>query len=165
MTKSVINNEHDSDSTFQKMLENYILSKINEIHHTNLVPEEEFIETDGFKIDGYSRIENNIHSIAEIYTSLGKLSTGGRKKILADMLKLITYEKTRNLTHIRKLIILTSEEAVNALNSENTFNSWVKQSIKEFNIEILHCPLTPELKEKLKVVRKRQAEGIKKKKK
>lgn len=159
MTKSVDNQEHDSSSAYQRELETIILSKFE------LKPFPDELKAEGFHIDGYSEEDGRITCLAEIYTSLGKLSTGGRRKILSDMYKLVTYKAFTNLTDVNLKIILTSSDAVKALKSESASNSWVKKSLKAHGIGIFHHALNSDQEQKLKEVRKRQAEGIKKKKK
>jgi|JI8StandDraft_2_1071088.scaffolds.fasta_scaffold45069_2 hypothetical protein len=159
MTKSVDNQKHDSSSAYQRELETIILRTFE------LKPFPDELKADGFHIDGYSEEDGRITCLAEIYTSLGKLSTGGRRKILSDMYKLVTYKAIKKLSNVSLKIILTSSEASNALNSDSNSNSWVKKSLEQHDIKVIHHQLNPEQEQKLKEVRELQKVGNKKKKK
>lgn len=159
MTKSVDKVEHESTSKVQKEIEQFIIKEWG-----LSVPDKNKF---GFQIDAWKKTGSEIKILAEIYASLGDLSPGGRKKILADMFKLISYVKVHDLKGVELQIILTSKEAADKLNSDSNYNSWVKEAIKKenLNIQILHFDqLCPELKDKLVAARARQAEGINKRK-
>jgi hypothetical protein len=151
MKKSATNTQHDSNSDYQKELEKIILKKLN------LMP---FPKTDGFEIDGYAIENDEIICLAEVYVSLGSLSTGGRRKILTDILKLMTFKKLKNLQNVRLIIILTSKESYETLSGGKN-NSWVSKCIELYEIELVYFDqLTNEQNAMLSEVRNSQAKGI-----
>lgn len=154
MKKSVDNVDHPSTSKVQKEIEKYILDKCE-----LTVPDKNKF---GYQIDGWKKSGDEIKTLVEIYTSLGSLTPGGRKKILADMFKLISYVKVYALTSVELQIILTSEEVANKLNSEDRHNSWIKKAIEAYGIKIKYFQLPDNLARALEIARELQKEGIKK---
>lgn len=131
---------HNSDSIVQRniedkiqpLLEKYlkiILDKGKYVAARNSNPT-------AFQVD-YFNEEAGI--FCEVYARIGKLKAGNKRKILSDMLKLLTIEKLLN-KNIRKCIVLTDESIL----KEFQTGSWASKSMKIFDFELIFVELEVE---------------------
>lgn len=69
--------------------------------------------------------------IGEVYAGIDNLSSGARKKIIADCFKLVLFEKLSGKIWNKKLVFIDYNIA-----SKFKMNNWISKGINEFNIEI-----------------------------
>jgi len=91
----------------------------------------------------------------EIYCGMDKLNPGHRRKIANDILKMVFYEKFKEMEFNKKLIVV-DEKIKDLLNSQN-HSTWLNLAIKEFAIEVEYVKIDEELENELIKARKDQS--------
>lgn len=140
---------HASSSLEQQNIEKYIFQIICDELGINLaanpvVPCGEAT----IRPDFYSE-EHSI--IGEVYAHIGSLKPPQKKKMLADILKMLLLEKVTNRTY-RKIIVICDDEVLKAI----TGKSWGSACFKAFDVEIMNIDIGPQNQELLMVAQKRQ---------
>lgn len=89
--------------------------------------------------------------IGEIHAHIGKLKPAQKHKICADIMKMLLFEKARNI-QLRKMIVVCSEEEASQLEG----SSYLGEAIRQFDIEMVYIKIDPSLHDKLVDAQKRQ---------
>lgn len=132
------------DSTYQKQLEKEILEIYNRTNKI-LVNRYDNNKTD-IQLDYYNEKEN---IIGEIYAGMSKPKSGHIRKIMTDCLKLIYFEKQANKL-FQKEIIVINRDLQNYLKESN---SWHKNLIELYEINIVYIELSEATLQKLNEIR------------
>ena len=98
--------------------------------------------------DFYSE-KNNI--IGEIHSHMGKLKGSQPDKIASDILKMLLLEKVKRIC-FRKIIVVCDKDEKEQLEG----NSYLAETIRQFNIKIFYFPLTEKNKRELKNAMEKQ---------
>ncbi|GEB78311.1 hypothetical protein [Sporolactobacillus inulinus] len=89
--------------------------------------------------------------IGEVYAHIGSLKPPQKKKMLADILKMLLLEKVTNRTY-RKIIVICDDEVLKAI----TGKSWGSACFKAFDVEIMNIDIGEDKRELLLAAQKRQ---------
>jgi hypothetical protein len=143
------NEMHASSSQEQQTIEKYIFQIICGELGTDLAANPVVPCGDAtIRPDFYSD-EHGI--IGEVYAHIGSLKPPQKKKMLADILKMLLLEKLTNRTY-RKIIVICDDEVLRAI----TGKSWGSACFKAFDVEIMNIDIGAENRELLMSVQKRQ---------
>lgn len=154
--------KHLSSSEEQTRIESIVISKLIENGY-------DFSEKqDGnpnYKLDVFCQFEGKL-VIGEIYAGIDKLQPAQKKKIVTDFFKLVYVEKLLkeqgSKMEIRKVMFFVDEKLENKfINDKDNSNSWVKDAIKSFGIELITETILEKDKDKLRKAKKGQGEGMK----
>lgn len=153
--------KHNSDSTTQTKVEKTVkamLTKEGYIFYENLT------EKLNYKLDLYGEIEGEI-VIGEIYAGIDKILPAQKKKVVNDCFKLVYIEKVLKkdnpLLKIHKIIVFVDDKIKNSfLSSSDKSNSWVKDAIKEFSIDLIKIELNENQIDELRLAKARQKIGM-----
>lgn len=140
--------KHPSDSTTQQEAEKHILCVLQDKLEVEFDATAKLPINFGIKLDAINLIEK---IIVEVYSHIGELKSGQKKKIQSDILKLAFIGK-KNGTDWRKIICFVSDEAAKYVQGE----SWTAEAAKEFGIEIHVVTLSEEWEEKIKAAQEHQ---------
>lgn len=140
----------DSDSSVQRNIEEDI-AFFKKLIKSKILIEETTIEFDGISDDG--------NKIYEIYCGIETLKPGQFKKIAADILKMIFFEKLSG-RKIEKHIIVVDKRIMDLLDSKKNRN-WVSKVIEIYEIKLIYHELNNEQSEKLKNAKMRQSKNMK----
>ena len=147
---------HNSDSSIQKEIE---LKVIDNLCYIFKIPRQKVgegelkVDETKFQVDFYVE---SMNMYGEIYAGLVEMKSGQKRKILADMLKLITIEKI--LRRPIEMYIVFIDKKIHEKFSES---SWGARVAKEFAIKLLVVELDDESIKKLKEAKKRQGQQFK----
>ena len=87
----------------------------------------------------------------EAWAHIGSAKSAQKNKVLADVLKLIFFERLAR-RKARKILIFADAKARKHLMNE----SWAARALKEFEIETRVVGVSPEMQEKITAAQKRQ---------
>lgn len=130
--------KHRADSETQRKIENKQFKRFQEKHQIPALKQNPSLPLNSNPIctivpDFYSEAAG---VIGEIHTHPGKLKPSQSKKVAADVLKMLLYEK--DCGHkLKKYLIVCSEEEYKQL----TGSSNLAEAIRLFEIEVLYMPL------------------------
>lgn len=140
--------EHISDSLVQRDIEKIIVEKLAISHNCTFSR-----KRDGSKFE-FDFFNEEKKIIGEIYAGIDKISPGSKKKVITDCFKLVAAEKKFG-GEWNKYIVFVDEKIKKSFEGE----SWIKESIKLFGIELETEPLSNEDENKLREAKKRQQQG------
>lgn len=109
-----------------------------------------------FLTNGKIKVEPDFYSeknkvIGEIHSHIGKLKGSQPDKISSDILKMLLVEKDKRKS-FRKIIAVCDEEEKKQLEG----NSYLAETIRQFNVEVFYFPLTEKNKINLKKAMEKQ---------
>jgi hypothetical protein len=107
--------------------------------HSELAPRSIKLEN-GCKVqvDGFSE---SPPVLCESFARLTALKAGQKRKLGNDVLKLLLIERALAGNQWRKILAVASEEVHGWL----TGNSWQAAALREFGVEVVQVPISPEL--------------------
>ena len=145
---------HLSDSAVQQEVEPVCLQLASAALKVHLTPSDIRL-ADGtlFRVDGVNRTEC---VLCEIFSHVGNMRDGQRKKLAKDMLKLLAVENALG-GEWRKIICIVDDPAREFL----TGRSWCASVVRQFRFEVLMTALDDSLRMQLTTVQLLQAEGMK----
>lgn len=149
---------HLSDSNVQTTIERKIYQWFL-IKSDNLLPNKNHLEIDGQKIEPDINCCNPKGQliVGEIFVRTKSAKTGQKKKIAADILKLISFKQFNNTGREVTLVLLLERSLYLTFTNSD---SWLNKVCSLWGVQLIPYELTDiELKE-LKLVNDRQAEGI-----
>jgi hypothetical protein len=148
---------HPSDSTIQTTIEQKIYRWFL-TNNDNLLSNKNHLEIDGQKIEPDINCFNAKGQliVGEIFVRTKTAKAGQKKKIAADILKLISFKQFNNTGYEVILVLLLERD----LHSKFTkSNSWLNKVCFLWGVQLKHYELTAiELKD-LELINDRQAEG------
>jgi hypothetical protein len=157
----MIQSQHLSSSLVQREIEIIIISEMKRDGY--IFPENDVLKSN-YKLDIHCEYQGNI-VIGEIYAGIDTLKAAQKKKVLTDCFKLLFVEKILtekdSSKKIQKLIIFIDDKIKNKfidLNSKN--DSWVKDAIKTFGIDLKTVNISAEAKEDIRQAKIKQQLGM-----
>jgi len=140
---------HASSSLEQQNIEKYIFQIICDKLDVNLAANPVIpCGEAAIRPDFYSE-EHSI--IGEVYAHIGSLKPPQKKKMLADILKMLLLEKVTNRTY-RKIIVICDDAVLKAI----TGKSWGSACFKAFDVEIMNIDIGTNNRELLMTAQRRQ---------
>lgn len=139
-----------SDSSEQQNAEEYVAIKAEQLLGYSLVRNAKVSLGDGVHIepDLYSETEK---TVCEIYAHIGNLKVGQQHKVSQDILKMLLLEKNTGFM-FRKIIFVVDDKVKRYLEGK----SFISESIRQFDVEIVKLELPQEIYEKVAEAQKRQ---------
>lgn len=139
---------HASDSTEQRTAEVAIVAAVSGIVGVPLTPARITIADARVEIDGASEDRS---VLVEAYARIGAVRGGQPKKLATDAFKLAWAGE--KLGAQRLIIAVAGEEADAYLRRAG---AWLTAALRDANVEIIHVPLSVELRESLADAQARQ---------
>lgn len=160
--------EKYGSSKENKRIEEIVIKKLEDEYGVNSVEKLQ----KNYNLDFYS-IDDNRIIIAEIYAGIitlnsgltTKLNPGSKRKIITDFFKLVYIENELkkddfNKTKEKKIVVFVDKKIENKFNRESKRNnSWVKDAVESFGIELATINISEYDTEKLLNVRENQQKG------
>lgn len=140
--------EHLSNSETQNEIERIIVESLDKECNCVFSKKAEGLK---FEFDLFNK-EKRI--IGEIYAGIDKISSGSIRKVQSDCFKLVFAEKKMG-GEWNKLIIFVDDNIQKKFEGD----SWIKEAIDFFGIELKTIQLSEENKNKLRKAKKRQQIG------
>jgi hypothetical protein len=151
-----MNSDHSSD--FQKSLEFYAIQYYSENTSSKIIFGKKY-EIGGveFAFDFYAEDES---LFGEIYSGIGLLKSGSKRKVLSDCFKLLSIELLLG-KKIKKIIVFFDERVLNQFKT----TSWASHAIQEFGIDLKLIEIPTETIKKLEETKRQQGLAFSTKKK
>lgn len=147
-----MNTKHNSSSHEQMQAEDEIFALVEKKLNIKLQKNPKIYLADNaftyIQPDFYSE-DNQV--VGEIFAHIGKNKTGQDKKIAADILKMLLLEKVTGKVY-HKIIAVCGIEEKKKLGGL----SYIAESIRQFDIEVMHIEIGDELRNQLLDAQKRQ---------
>jgi hypothetical protein len=140
--------KHPSNSEAQQEIEKKVVEKLTNEYKCTFTRK---TENTNFEFDFFNK-EKRI--IGEVYAGIDKIKTGSRRKVIADCFKLAAAEKILEGEWNKKIVFvdITIKEIFEG-------NSWIKEAINIFNIELMVIDISLEDKDALRTAKKKQQTG------
>lgn len=147
-----MSNTYKSNSEEQQYAENIIFAEIEKALGIKLAKNQKI-----YLNDKKTHIQPDLYSetcgvVGEIFSHIGNYKVGQSHKIANDILKMLLLDKAKNKKH-KKIFVVCSDEEKNKL--ENS-SSWLSESIKQFEIEIIKINISDALRVKILSAQNRQ---------
>ena len=139
-----------SSSIEQMEAEKEIISIVEKQIGMKLERNKKVILSDGVHIEPDFYSETNL-VVGEIISHIGKLKAGQHRKLANDILKMLLLEKVTGKQY-RKIIAVCDNAAVDYLKGK----SFIAESIKQFDFEIIYAEISAETRNKLLLTQERQ---------
>jgi hypothetical protein len=137
-----------SDSTVQREIESFVRSELARVLQLELESKMFQLHGSSFQVDFYNK-EKFIYG--EIYCGINELKPGQTRKVLSDVLKLLTIEKMLG-QKIEKIFVFVDE----ALRQEFNSKSWGSKAFQIFDVKTITIQLSKEQKEIINCAKKMQ---------
>lgn len=181
-------NNHDSDSKTQRDKEGEIIKEVFKTFYPDENLSVDNNQEKSFNISESDKIKMQFDLflseqkvIGEVYVTELPLNPGRKRKVMTDLLKMITFERFKqneSTVSFQKLYFLTITEEQASKFDESTENktfikhsrehsligkdSWINVTLEEFGIELYYYVITNDFLNVLNSTRKKQTEGMKK---
>jgi hypothetical protein len=144
---------HPSNSTVQVAIESECLELVGQELDARLIPEVlKLVDGTEFQVDGVDKAKR---VLCEVFSHIGPLKDGQRKKLAKDILRLLVAEHSLQ-GDWRKVICVVDDPAYRYL----TKTSWCSVAAKEFGFQVLKVMPDPKSRLRLNEAQVRQASGI-----
>lgn len=154
-----MNKPHPSDSAVQRKLEIEIIRQLSASLGIPLVPRKLPVGHSYVEVDGYYE-DDNRYVLVEAYSRRGSLSSGHKRKIQADILKLILFEAETD-KNVEKYLAFIDESSAAFVQGK----AWAAKAVDTFGFEIYNASITESQEQELSAAQKRQIEGMRQVKK